>query len=358
MRKLWICLLLLLSLCGCGRDAAQLTVVTGIGVDGHPGGYQVGAEVIRLSSNGENTEGSQSVYLRGTGVTITDSINNMVSMTGRRLYCNHAQVLVVSRESAQNGMKPILEELLRGTQYPISVRLAVCKDTAAQTMRAKPVVSDLHSVELEDMIREGGKQCITADMGAGAFYQQVTASGVEGVLPFLELEERDGEAVCSVTGTALFRDDRMLSVLDARDSSCLMWMLGKSGGTLVTEHAVFEVMQLTRDLQADRSGGKLTLELVLKAGDSESNRETLIAEVEKTLEQRCVSLLKRLQNLECDAVGFGNRIGQSHPKQWESVREDWPRSFADYPITVEVRVKNLIWGRIWSDGGQEAGNGS
>lgn len=357
MRKLWICLLLL-ALCGCGRDAAQLTVVTGIGVDGHPGGYQVGAEVIRLSEGGENSEGSQSVYLRGTGVTITDSINDMVSMTGRTLYCNHAQVLVVSRETAQNGMKPILEELLRGTQYPISVRIAVCKETAAEVMRAKPVVSDLHSVELEDMIREGGKQCITADVDAGAFYQQVAAPGVEGVLPFLTLEERDEESVCSLKGTALFREDRMIAVLDDRDSSCLMWMLGKSGGTLVTEHAVFEVMGLKQSLQADRNGGKLTLELVLKASDSESDREQLIAEAEKTLERRCASLLKQLQKLECDAVGFGNRISQTHPNQWEEVCDDWPQSFADYPVTVEVRVKNLIWGRIWSDEGQEVHRGS
>ena len=100
MKKWLMSLPLLLFLAGCGRDAAQLTVVTGIGVDGQPGEYQVGAEVIRLS---EGSQGSQSVYLRGTGVTVTDSINNMVSVTGRSLYCNHTQVIVVSRETAEQG---------------------------------------------------------------------------------------------------------------------------------------------------------------------------------------------------------------------------------------------------------------
>ena len=356
MKKCLLFLLLLAMLSGCGREAAQLTVVTGIGVDGYPGEYQVGAEVIRLSdgSNG----GNQSVYLRGTGVTITDSINNMVAMTGRMLYCNHAQVLVVSRETAEQGMRPILEELMRGTQYPISLRLAVCKDTAAQTMRAKSVISDLHSVELEDMIREGGKQCITADLDTGAFYQQMAAPGVEGILAFLTLEERAGELVCSLDGTALFREDRMLTVLDERDSSSLMWMQGKSGGTLVTEHAVFEVMRLNRTLKADRTGAKLTLELVLKASDSESNREALIAEAEEALTARCISLLTELRTLECDAVGFGSRIAQTHPNQWKELCDDWPARFARYPITVEVRVKNLIWGRIWSDDRWEDGDGT
>ena len=358
MKKLLLFSLIPLLLCSCGRDASQLTVVTGIGVDGQPGSYQVGAEVIRLSESDQNSEGSQSVYLRGTGLTITDSINNMVSMTGRSLYCNHAQVLVISRETAQKGMEPILEEILRGTQYPISLRLAVCRETAAQILEAKPLISDLHSVEMEDMIREGAKQCITPDVDAGSFYEQLTAPGVEGVLPFFILEERDEESVCSLNGTALFRGDRMLTVLDDRDSSCLMWMQGKSGGTLVTEHAVFEVIQLNRSLQADKQGGKLTLELVLKASDSEENKETLIKEAEKMLEQRCASLLQQLKVLECDAVGFGRRIHQTHPEQWTEIAEVWTRQFADYPISVEVKVKNLIWGRIWAEETTEEGHDS
>ena len=77
-----------------------------------------------------------------------------------------------------------------------------------------------------------------------------------------------------------------------------------------------------------------------------------MAEAEMALAQRCGSLLERLRWLECDAVGFGSRIAQTHPKQWAAMGDDWPSLFADYPILVEVRVKNLIWGRIWSDDGQ------
>ena len=355
MKKWLFCALLCLLLCGCGRDAAQLTVVTGIGVDGNVGEYQVGAEVIRLS---EGSQDSQSVYLRGNGITVTDSINNMVSMTGRSLYCNHTQVLIVSRETAENGMEPILEELLRGTQYPISLRMAVSKETAAETLRAKPVVSDLHSVELEDMIREGARQCLTPDMDVSSFYQQIAAPGIEGILPFMMLEERAGEQVCSLAGTALFRGDQMIGILDEHDSRCLMWMSGKHGGTLVTEHAVFEVMSLDRRISADKNGGTLSLKLILKASDSEENREALIREAEKELRRRCMSLLTRLRQLECDAVGFGNRIYQTHPKQWAQLEEDWRSAFADYPITVEVEIENLIWGRIWTQDLQEEHHGS
>lgn len=355
MKKWLMSLPLLLFLAGCGRDAAQLTVVTGIGVDGQPGEYQVGAEVIRLS---EGSQGSQSVYLRGTGVTVTDSINNMVSVTGRSLYCNHTQVIVVSRETAEQGLGALLEELLRGTQYPVSVRVAVSKGAAAQALRTKPVVSDLHSAELEDMIREGARQCLTPDVDVRGLYQQIAAPGVEAVLPFVVLEERDGEEVCSLAGAALFRGDRLRVVLDEQDSRCLLWMQGKEGGTLVTEHAVFEIMGLERSLSADATGAKLSLNLFLKAGDSENNREELIAEAEREVQARCMSLIARLQALECDAVGFGNRIFQKHPRQWETLAEDWPHRFGNYPVSVDVKVKNLTWGRIWTSEAEEGSHGS
>lgn len=351
MKKQVGCLLLsLLLLTGCGRDAAQLTVVTGIGVDGLPGEYHVCAEVIRLT---DQNEGSKSVHLSADGLTVTDSIDSMVSMTGRTLYCNHTQVLVISRETAENGLKSLLEELLRGTQYPISLRIAVAKDSAAKTMRTKPVVSDLHSVELEDMIREGAKQCLTPDVDVCSFYQEVSEPGVEGILPFLELKEGEQEPACSLAGTALFQGERMLSVLDSWDSRCLMWMRGETGGTLVTEHAVFEVVGLERDLEATARSGKLKLKLTLKASDDEENKEQLMGEAKAAMENQCRSLLKRLQELQCDAVGFGNRIYQKHPGDWKQLEEQWPQHFSAYPISVEVEIGNMIWGRIWSSDGQQ-----
>lgn len=343
-------LLGLLFLSGCGRDAAQLTVVTGIGVDGLPGEYQVGAEVIRLT---DQSQGSQNAYLSGDGLTITDSIDRLVSMTGRSLYCNHAQVLLVGRETAENGLKSLLEELLRGNQYPISLRMAITKDTAAKTMQAKPVVSDLHSVELEDMIREGAKQCLTPDVDVCSFYQEVASPGIEGILPFMELRENGGEQVCSLAGMALFRGEQMNSVLNEEDSRCLMWMRGKRGGTLVTEHAVFEVVGLDRELNATAEQGSLKLTLTLKASDNEENREALEREAEEAMEAQCRSLLARLQELQCDAVGFGNRIYQKHPDDWKALEEQWPQEFSQYPISVEVKVKNMIWGRIWSTDAQQ-----
>ena len=342
--------LLCLLMCGCGRDASQLTVVTGIGVDGLPGAYRISTEVIRLSENDEN---NQSVSLGADGRTITDGINSLVSKTGRSLYCNHTQVLVIGRETAEAGLDTLLDELLRGTQYPISMRIAIAKETAAGILGASPVVSDLHSVEMEDMIREGAVQCLVPDLDVCSFYQEVYAQGIEGVLPFMDLREDHGEQICTLAGAALFRGTKLLTVLDQEDSRCLMWMRGKSGGTLVTDHGLLEVTHLERTLRTDKNGATLTLKLTLTASSNEENKDAVMQEAERAMVRQCESLLTRLKQLQCDAVGFGNHLYQTSKGDWAEMGERWPERFASYPIRIQVQVEQVIWGRIWSTKGRQ-----
>lgn len=352
MKRLLCTLILAFLFAGCGRDASQLTVVTGIGVDGTPGDYQVGTEVIRLTGNDQS---SQSVLLQADGHTISDGIDSLVSTTGRSLYSNHAQVLIIGRKTAETNLAVLLEELMRVNQYPISLRVAVAKGTAAEIMKAKAVVSDLHSVELEDMIREGAAQCLTIDTSISDFYQDMRAPGIEGILPFIELREDQGERVCTLSGTALFRDTALITVLNRDDSRTLMWMRGKSGGTLVTQHGLLEVTYLDRRLEANADHAKLTLKLTLTAASSEDNREALMAEAKRLMEARCSSLIARLKTLECDAVGFGQQLRRQHFRAWNRLEQPWGKSFAAYPIQVEVIVENVIWGRIWSEEGVVSG---
>lgn len=346
MKKIPFLIGLFFLLSGCGRDASQLTVVTGIGVDGTPGDYQVGTEVIRLTGNDQS---SQSVLLQADGHTISDGIDSLVSTTGRSLYSNHAQMLVIGRETAESDITVLLEELMRVNQYPISLRVMVAKGTAAEIMEAKAVVSDLHSVELEDMIREGAAQCLTIDTTISEFYQDMRAPGIEGVLPFVELREDHGEKVCTLSGTALFRDTDLVTVLDRNDSRTLMWMRGKSGGTLVTRHGLLEVTYLDRRLTTQKDHAKLELKLTLTAASSEDNREALMAEAEQLMEARCRSLIAQLQALECDAVGFGQQLRRQHLRDWKKQTRPWRERFANYPVQVDVTVDNVIWGRIWSE---------
>ena len=349
-----ICLLffIFLPLSGCSRDASELTVVTGIGMDGHPGNYQVAAEVLQLN---DAEQSNKSILLQMDGETLTEGIDRMVTLTGRALYCNHTQVLVVGRETAEAGLLPLLEELLQETQFPVSLRIAVAKDTAAEIMGTKPVVGDIHSVELEKILRESALENLSPEPQIIAFHEEITMPGKEAVLPFLELCQNNQEQVSRLMGSALFRGDRLLTVLKEEDSRCLMWMRGQAGGVLKSGPLMLEVTDLKCRIEAKPEGGVLHLELGIKAGEGETQKETLIQQAELCLQQRCEALLDTLRTLQCDAVGFGQRLYQTDPSKRQLVTEHWPEYFRSYPIAVEVTVKNITWGRIWTEhnGGEQ-----
>ncbi len=346
MKKTISALLVLCFLTGCGHDASDLTVVTGISVDGVEHNYKIGADVIRLTGSEQE---QKTVLLHSEGVTVTDAIGRLVAITGRSLYCNHAQILLIGRETAEHGLLPLLEELLCENQYPITLRMAVVKDQALAAMKSKSVIGDLHSIELSDIIKSGSFQCLTADMDISRFYQDICAEGIEGVAPFIELRQNENDKICSLYGTALFSGDQMLTVLDGRDSRLLMWLRGQTGGNFATSYGTMEMVYLKRKVTVDTAGAEIELHMTLKVDDSENGEDVLRAETQQLLEQECMLLIEQLQELQCDAIGIGQQLQRTDRNAWKDIRTTWKQRFADYPIRVSVHIDNIIWGRIWSD---------
>ena len=337
--------LLLLSGCQSGMEASSLTVVTGIGLDGLPGECRVSVEAIQLT---QTQEGGQRVLLHADGVTLSDSILNTVAITGRRLHSNHAEVLVISRETAEAGLEPVLDDLLRQNQYPVSMQLAIAKGSAEEIMRTEPVVGDIGSIELDTMLQEGQDQCRTPAVTASEFYQQTCTPGAEPVLPFVELRQNGETMVREVTGCALFRGMKLLSVLDGWESRVLMWMLGRPGGSLIGHTAVFEMEQLERHIDTGREGGVLTLTVTLKTQADQRRQAELEEEARGLLEEQCAAVLSVLQAQQCDALGVGSSMYRHHPALWRQLQDNWPEVFGDYPMEVRVKIREMRWGRVWS----------
>ena len=337
--------LLLLSGCQSGTESSSLTVVTGIGLDGLPGECRVSVEAIQLT---QTQEGGQRVLLHADGVDLSDSILNTGAITGRRLHSNHAEVLVISRETAEAGLEPVMDDLLRQNQYPVSMQLAVAKGSAEEIMRTEPVVGDIGSIELDTMLQEGQEQCRTPAVTASEFYQQACTPGAEPVLPFVELRQNGETMVREVTGCALFRGMKLLSVLDGWESRVLLWMLGRPGGSLIGHTAIFEMEQLERQIDTGREGGVLTLTVTLKTQADQRRQAELEEEASALLREQCQAVLSVLQAQQCDALGVGSSMYRHHPALWRQVQERWPETFSAYPMEVRVEIREMRWGRVWS----------
>ena len=61
-------------------------------------------------------------------------------------------------------------------------------------------------------------------------------------------------------------------------------------------------------------------------------------EAESAMKAQCESLLKRLQELQCDAVGFGNCLYRRNQRAWNQLENTWQETFSKYPIEVLLDI--------------------
>lgn len=334
---------LLLALSACGKDVSSLTVVTGVGVDGKENAYEITAEAIQLTHSEEE---SKSILLHARGSSMTEGLDNTVPMTGRPLHCDHAQVLVISAETAEQGLDTLLTDVLGDNSYPVSLLPAISACDAAMIMETKPVVGTLGSTELERLITQGADLCTNPAEPAASFYQRVRAPGVEAVLPYIALRANGETTVREVVGTAVFRDMKLKTVLDTDESRALLWMRGSQGGDLVVDDRLFCVVRARQILTAGPKSGSLHLKLVLQTYVPMDDPEEWKARTAEAIKKRCRAVLHKLQQEGCDAVGFGNALYRRSYEAWTALPEEWPEHFRTYPVSVVVEIQSIREGRI------------
>lgn len=332
----------LCTLSGCRNDASSMTVVTGIGLDGIAGSRHIVAEAVQL---GQEQENNHSILLYSSGTSLGDSIRRTVAMTGRPLHCNHTQVLVLGRETAEAGLEEITRDLLRQSQYPVSLQLLVAKETAAQLMAARPVITDLGATELARIIEQGAQQAASPAVSVSQFYREAYDPGIEAILPLAQLRQNGEDETREILGAALFRGMNMIAALEREDSRTLLWLRGQAGGTLDVGAGQLEIARLTRRIRAGEEGARLELDISVKADTLEARESDIHAQAEEAMTARCTALLTQLRELRCDAVGIGSAVCCQCPALWERAGEDWPGYFENYPVTVTVRVTDVVWGR-------------
>ncbi|KUP23999.1 hypothetical protein [Paenibacillus sp. DMB5] len=131
-----LAVMLLLNACGKANELNDLSIVTGTGVDGTDGNftvtYQVSVAAASASAAGGASGGAQSgVHVFSTkGKTIRDTVFMSAVEHPRKLYFAHNNVLIISNETAESGISPILDSYFRNPESREMVNVMVTKGKA------------------------------------------------------------------------------------------------------------------------------------------------------------------------------------------------------------------------------------
>lgn len=208
MKRLKLLLLLLSLLCslcssGCARE---ISPVSALALDQDGAGCRLTAEVVRQDSL---DEAASPAYLTVTGESLPVLLRALGNLLPGELYLDHAQVLLISENVAQNSILSLTDSLCTTGGVRLSLRMAVVRDGAADAL----MKADHEVFELSEMLNRAAETGALPDMPLYRTAEVLHADGT-AILPALRMDEF-GQA--APAGTAVFAAERLSCFLDGSE---------------------------------------------------------------------------------------------------------------------------------------------
>ncbi|MDF2989463.1 MAG: germination protein Ger(X)C family, partial [Eubacterium sp.] len=300
---LLVCLINIITCTGCWnyREIDKMSIVAGVAIDKTPEGkYKITAEIIDLHEGGREAK-INSRKLESYGYSMFEAIRNTLKITSNKLYWGHMEIVILSQEVAKEGIVTILDFLERDAEPRLSVDLLVSKEkTAEEILDCQSITTEIRSFEINNMLDTEKFLSKTPKVQIYEFINALSAEGLSPVLPTVSLIENDGKKTSELTGTAVFRKDKLEYMFDEEETKFFLYVIDKiKGGTLNLGEgikqgqtiATLEIMNNKTKVKPVYSKGKLSVDIEIETK----------AELEELSEQKKTYDTKQNKRLEIEA---------------------------------------------------------
>ncbi|WP_242832468.1 Ger(x)C family spore germination protein [Desulfosporosinus orientis] len=364
---------LIISMTGCWnrRELPSLAIVLGLGLDKGEGKDKldlttqiVKTAELKTSSPEEGGSGGGSngagAYwnVKNSGDSVFKIIRDYTHKSSRKLYWPHNQVLIFGRSLAEEGISEYLDFFQRDQEARSEVFILVAEDKAGDIFDVKPKLEKVPSINISDLI---DAQAATSQSSITRLYQfviRLMSKTTAPIAPIIRIEGQGDNRVLVVSGTAIFKDDKMIGEMDKKETRGLLWVIDKVKSGIIDINCPDSEDKVS--LEIIRSKGKITSKItddkphitveIKEEGNigSQACAENLASPdaVERLEEQESEAIkeeieatLDKAKKLNADIFGFGDILHQRHPKEWQEMKDDWDDIFPNLDVEILVEAK-------------------
>lgn len=371
-----LCMVLNLTGCWSNREVNDIAIVTATGLDlTKEGKFRLSLLLaVPLLIGTATSQGTGTTELAASagwlvaedGDTVMDAYRNLQQKLPRKIFFSHNRVIIIGKQLAAQGMVQALDFFQRYRQSQMKNFLAISETTALELMQFQPKFEKLASEVLVDEF----DQQVLLSVRLVDFLNILQSQGAEPAVPMLEIvssgkgQPKNKGTNLSVSGTAVFKEDRMIGKLNSSLSRDLLWVLDSLKEGVITidvEHAQrkgkisaeLEKVDVKRKIEV--SGGRVKLKLKVKVAaniyentssmdlEIPENTQLTIHDLKQDIKARIERTIKYVQsNFNSDIFGFGQTMYRVRPSVWKSqYRERWEAVFPEVEPIVEVEVRVL-----------------
>ncbi len=337
-------------------------------------------EVITDSGQGSAVRAS-SAYYTATGYTILDTTRNFAMQSSRKLIWEHNRNLIIGEVVAREGIFQLIDRFTRRPEQRLRTWIFVAKGTEAkEIVETVTKMEDGLGSELEGLIKNSLWISDAPQVDLKFFTERLSSKTAAAVAPRLELiragEKTDagdypgvsGPAGAAqpklqrlqLTGTAVFKGDRLAGWLNKAESRGLLWVLGKvqSGIIMVkcpgdeSSLVSLELKEMHSKIKPEKKEGRIRIivEVNTKStlDDVQGTADLSTPEAVRSLERRQSTVVKneilaavdQAHRYGADIFAFGEAVNRRYPQEWKEMENRWDELFP--LLEIELNVKSQI----------------
>jgi len=358
-----------LSGCWDSRELDRLSLVAGIGLDLDPGTgkvtvtYQsiVPSQLKSTSSSDVSGEQKSSAALNvirldySTGSSLSDALNNYARQGSHDLFYQHAAVFVLGKEEAQQGIYSTFDTIVRNPLSRPNILIVISEEKASDILKSRDGMERIQAIGIANEIKLSAEYSQYPSVTTLEFANRLKGKTTAPIIPMVGIFEEtgpEGEKIkkTRITGTAVFKGDRMVGKLNERESRGLLWTINKiKRGFVTIPEADMEIIKaesrIIPELQDDKI--KITVEI-----DEESNlvkykgRQDMTPEILREMEKgqakeignQVIAAVEKSFSLNADVFGFGDAVHRKYKKKWKDLQSRWDDIYPRIEVVVKVKT--------------------
>lgn len=368
---LFVLLIYILTLTGCwdARELDTLSIVAGVGIDTAPqqGEYvftmQIGKAQKTTSGKNSSTQNEPYLVLEATDKTMLLAMEQLRLKSSRELFLHPNQVVIFGKDMAAQGIGPVMDMFIRDHESRLEVWVLVADGTAKDVLAV--------DAKLEPIPAAGIARMMVNASGISKYYgtkmielvSRLADKGTSSIIPIISTVEEDGNLLLSLSGSAVFNNDKMVGQLNIDETRGYVYAMGdvKDGileVRLEDGTAVSEISSLSAHSSPLLKDGKITIELnvnvLLALGEIQGFKDQKMVELLPKIQKAAsdeiakiiVNTFAKTQSMETDIFGYGLSIYKKYPKEWEKMKDDWDSIYSGITLNLTVNAQMSNTGMV------------
>lgn len=375
-------LLIVLNGCWDRRELDTLAIVSCLGIDKaeEPGKIQITAQVIKpgemkVPQAGNGGGGAKPYWnITTTGETIEDTIREFAHESNRQLYLSHNEALIFSQDIAKEGVKKYIDFFVREPQLSRSqIKVLVSKGKINEILDLETELEKIPGRYISQLVDESVAISEASAVNLQEFLTRLMSKTTAPIASVIEVSGQGKEKKARLSGTAVFKTDKMVGYLNNAETRGLLWVIDKvksgiivvkspSGEGKVSLEIIRASSEITTEIKDNKPYITVHIDEEGNLGDQMSLEDDLTilpvwSSLEKSqadvIHQEVMAALKKAQELNTDIFGFGDAVHKKYPQMWVKMEKEWDQYFPDLEVEVIVNAKLSRMGMIKKPPAQE-----